>query len=269
MAGHGRQRTRPLSAADAAPGLPDLTGDYYRNVLARIHNALRPRTYLEVGVEMGETLCLSRCAAIAVDPQFRMDLPHIAKDIYDRPSLHLYQMTSDDFFAAHDPAAIFGRTVDMAFLDGMHHCEYLLRDFANTERSCRPDSLVVLHDCLPVEPAIASRMPFERPAAAAHRKGWWAGDVWRAALLLKRKRPDLKMTVLNAPPTGLVLITSLDPEDRSLGDNYERNVAEMLSWSLEGKALTRYHKEMDVQSTDLLSDDAAVAARYGVFGNAE
>jgi hypothetical protein len=49
-----------------------------------------------------------------------------------------------------------------------------------------------------------------------HRAGWWTGDVWRAALLLKRRRPDLQITTVDAFPTGLVLITNVDPSSRYL-----------------------------------------------------
>ena len=39
----------------------------------------------------------------------------------------------------------------------MHLYEFALRDFMNIEAHCRPESLVVLHDCLPVDSYMARR----------------------------------------------------------------------------------------------------------------
>jgi len=83
-----------------------------------------------------------------------------------RSRLGLYQMPSDAFFAHYSPTALVGTPIEMAFLDGLHRCEYLLRDFINTERHCKPNSIVALHDCLPVEAAITGRM--EKYEISAH-----------------------------------------------------------------------------------------------------
>lgn len=130
---------------------PDLAGEHYIATLQRLHEVLRPKTYLEIGVQLGDSLKLARCASIAIDPAFHI-VPSNIEGVFAKPELHFYQMGSDDFFGQHSPSQILGRTIDMAFLDGMHRCEYLLRDFINTERHCKRNSIIALHDCLPVEP---------------------------------------------------------------------------------------------------------------------
>src|SRR3712207_5336295 len=91
-------------------------GEIYTTLLKAIHAHLRPKTYLEVGTESGVTLSIAQCASLAVDPAFQ-----VRRDIIGRkPSLHIYQMTSDAFFREHDPTTILGDKVDLAFLDGMH-----------------------------------------------------------------------------------------------------------------------------------------------------
>ena len=85
----------------------------------------------------------------------------------------------------------------------MHYCEYLLRDFANTERHCRRTSVIALHDCVPVDLAIAAREAREAsPPLEAHRENWWAGDAWRTLLALRKHRPDLAFTVVDSHQTG-------------------------------------------------------------------
>ena len=69
----------------------------------------------------------------------------------------MYQITSDAFFKDVDAISSLGGSPDIAFLDGMHLFEFLLRDFYNTESICDPSSVMILHDCLPLNEAMAHR----------------------------------------------------------------------------------------------------------------
>jgi Methyltransferase domain/Tetratricopeptide repeat len=254
-------RLLPLTAAvEQKVWAPDLSGDNYLNVLSRLHTALAPATYLEIGVDAGKTLALARCHAIAIDPEFRFQDIAIVRSIVAKPSVALYQMPSDDFFARFNPTTLFGGPIEMAFLDGMHRCEFLLRDFFNTERHCRPNSVIALHDCVPLEAPMAERDP-DAPAVDRRRQGMWTGDVWRTALLLKRRRPDLRIIVLDAAETGLVLITNLDPDNTLLADNHDQFVAEMMSWSLPEVTLAGYFAEMEVEPELNLRQPEQILAR--------
>jgi hypothetical protein len=184
------------------------TGGDYRGLLQWFHEAAQPSTYLEIGVETGLTLALARCASIAVDPDFQIASPVMN----NKPSCHFYPCGSDDFFRDYDPTRILGAPIDLAFLDGLHHYEVLLRDFLNTEKHCERASIILLHDCLPVDSHVARRKRGdwryrERSAHPTH----WAGDVWKTVAILKRARPDLEIIAYDAQPTGLVAITHLDP----------------------------------------------------------
>ena len=244
-----------------APSMPDLAGTPYHDVLARLHAVLTPRSYLEIGVETGATLALARCKSIGIDPEFRFADIETVRQIADKPNLMLFRMASDAFFADHDPAALLGRPIDMAFLDGMHRCEFLLRDFINTERYCRPNSVIALHDCVPLELPMADRVR-GADAVAARRRYMWTGDVWRAALLLRRVRPDLSITVLDAAPTGLVLITNLDPASTLLRDGYAAFVGQMMGWSLADLTLPGFYREIGVEPTANLQRDEDITARF-------
>jgi tetratricopeptide (TPR) repeat protein len=239
---------------------PDLAGDHYHQVLARLHGTLRPATYLEIGVETGATLALAQCPSLGIDPKFQFRDIETVRRIIAKPSTLLHQMPSDDFFARFDPTTQLGQPLEMAFLDGMHHCEYLLRDFFHTERHCLPNAVIALHDCLPLEAPMAERDP-NAVAVDARRQGMWTGDVWRTALLLKRRRPDLRITVLDAAPTGLVLITNLDPHSTLLADNHDQFVAEMMSWSLPQITLAGYFAEMGVEPEQNLRHPEQILAR--------
>src|SRR5580658_4167438 len=107
----------------------ELPGEHYFKVLARVHQHVRPASYLEVGVSRGESLKLAgpQTLALGIDPQ-----PRVGFTL--GPNQKIFAQTSDEFFARADvPALLGGRALDMAFIDGMHHFEYALRDFINIE----------------------------------------------------------------------------------------------------------------------------------------
>lgn len=184
-------------------------GPPYREVLRRIHDILRPRTYLEIGVEHGTTLALALHSqqVVGIDPVPRpptRELPCATR---------LFHTTSDAFFAQHSREEIFGaEVVELAFVDGMHWFEYALRDFCNVERWCAPTSTVILHDCLPVAGIAASR---ERQTT------FWVGDTWKALECLLHERPDLHISIVPCHPSGLVVVQNLDPASSVLSSRLD------------------------------------------------
>jgi len=234
----------------------DHAGKEYPLVLQDFHEWRKPATYLEIGTLEGNTLQLATCASIAIDPDFQI---REAARICNKPQCHLFRQTSDDFFASRDPLAILGAPIDMAFLDGMHHCEFLLRDFMNTEKYCTSNSIILLHDCLPVEVGMAVRDPMKAQVSAPHHAGWWTGDVWRTALALKRLRPELQISAFDAPGTGLIAVTNLDPGSITLARGYDAIVGWMMTWSLD---LDQLFAELGVESTDTIATAEKMLRRF-------
>lgn len=240
---------------------PDLSGEPYLKVLYHLHKELSPKTYLEIGTYSGDSLALATCASIAVDPKLK--IINISC-LTNKPMCALYNQTSDDFFSNFDPKKVFGRPIDFAFLDGMHHCEYLLRDFINTEKFCDQNSTISLHDCVPVEIAITSRDGKGKPQAQ-HRTTWWTGDVWRTVWALKRYRPDLTIKVFDAKPTGLVLVTGLNPESTVLSDNYTSIVQAMLQEDLNKIGIENWQKQIGLMSTHTITSSQQAIQKIGVI----
>ena len=81
------------------------------------------------------------------------------------------------------------------------------------------------------------------------RNGWWTGDVWRVVAALKEFRPDLKVTCLDAEPTGLVVVTGLDPSSRVLPDRYDEVIAYMHSLDLERITVAKLFADFKVRRT--------------------
>jgi hypothetical protein len=178
----------------------------YLDFLRRLHEALEPPTYLEIGIRHGDSLALARCPSIGIDPAFalKVEAPEQAA---------LFTETSDAYFERPEPLApLEGRPVAMAFIDGMHLAEFALRDFINVERLTTWTSVVVFDDVLPRDADEASRERYTRT---------WTGDIYKLPGILARHRPDLVALRVRTKPTGLLLVLAPDAGSRVLSERYE------------------------------------------------
>jgi len=213
-----------------------LPGPHYREVLAKMHQLLRPKTYLEIGVDTGATLALAERSelAVGVDPvnAVRVRLPQNAK---------LFQEASDEFFEKRRREAVFGsRRVALAFIDGLHRFENALSDFANIESWADPNGTVVLHDCVPILP---------RAAARERSTKFWVGDTWKLVPALRAYRPELKLTTVLAPPSGLVVVRRLNPGSRVLFERRSEIIARFAELAFE-RAPGDFAPELNAVSND-------------------
>ncbi len=204
-----------------------MPGPHYRAVLTELHARLKPKTYLEIGVESGATLALAQTAQIAVgvDPA---DVP--VKHALPK-SARLFREESDQFFRDHTRESVFGaHPVDLVFIDGMHRFENALSDFLHAERWASSASTIVFHDCVPL---------VARTAARERQSNFWVGDTWKVVLALAQYRPDLRIRTLLCAPSGLVVVRRLDPRASVLSERFLEIVSRFadLEWSHAPDAL--------------------------------
>lgn len=174
----------------------------YLDILKAIHQALQPKTYFEIGVRHGNSFLLSKAESIGIDPA--PELRHPVKG-------SIYKMTSDEYFAKHIPFPEHG--INLAFIDGMHLFEFALRDFINVESNCTKDAVIIFDDVLPRDASWATR---ERKTRL------WTGDVWKIVPTLQAYRPDLKLTLIDSDPGGLLLVSNLCSENSTLNKHYNK-----------------------------------------------
>ena len=194
----------------------EFPGEGYFSILARIHEHLKPATYLEIGIDQGRSFEIVRpeTLALGVDPE-----PHLQKPL--GPRQRVFAQTSDEFFEQCDMTSeLDGKTLDLAFIDGMHQFEFALRDFINIEKYCSADSIILIHDVYPIDATSAAR----------ERASWfWSGDIWRLILALNKYRPDLSVNVIGARPTGLAIVQNLDPHSRVFAERQREIIDEFLA----------------------------------------
>jgi hypothetical protein len=192
-----------------------LPGDDHYQWLRRLHAAIKPAVYLEIGVGNGASLALAQppTCAIGVDPT-----PAVHGKL--ATETHVFAETSDQFFAARRwESLLAGRTVELGFIDGQHLFEQALRDFMNLERYCGPRSVLLLHDTLPLD---------EQTQARTRTTQFYTGDVWKAVLCLKHYRPDLEVFTIAVPPSGLTVILKPDSASRVLSERFDEAVARFI-----------------------------------------
>ena len=158
--------------------------------------------------------------AVALDPDYVHSYMGLAKvrmpgdgyiDVVPE-NVKLYKKLSDDFFAAHNLELLLDGSFDLAFIDGLHIYEQVLKDFINLEKIAAPDSIIMIHDCLPLD---------RRTSERQRKTIFWSGDVWKIIPCLKQERPDLSIFTVPTYPAGLCFVTGLDCHSRLLKNNYD------------------------------------------------
>ncbi len=189
--------------------MEDAFSTYY-GLLRRVHRHLRPRRYLEIGVHKGHSLAFVEAGTtvVGVDPEPMLERP-------PPPDTTIVAATSDDFFTDPQYRRLRQDPFDLVFVDGLHLFEQALADILRAEQVCHRDSVILVHDCLPPDAVTAAR---ERTTVL------WSGDVWKAVLALRSHRPDLRLAVIDAEPTGMGLITGIEPASAGLPAWYDQAV---------------------------------------------
>ena len=71
----------------------------------------------------------------------------------------------------------------------------------------------------------ANSLPLDEPTQRRERvTQFWTGDVWKVVVCLRRYRPELVIFTIATPPSGLTVVTNLDPGSSVLRDAYDRIV---------------------------------------------
>ncbi|MEM9043259.1 MAG: glycosyltransferase [Pseudomonadota bacterium] len=190
----------------------------YLKCLSKVHRVKKPSLYFEIGVDTGTSLRLSQCRSVGVDPSY------VISNALSAPT-QLFRETSDAFFADEARCAkVLGGGIDLAFIDGMHLAEYVLRDFIETEKWMRPGGVILFDDVMPEQLEMLER---ER------RFNAWCGDVYKIVPILRKHRPDLEVTVfetfIGPYRKGLAVVTGVDPTSRVLEEGYSEIEAEIFA----------------------------------------
>lgn len=194
--------------------------------LTELHKIVKPRRYLEIGVQTGASLTLAREAetAVGVDP----DMGNLS---HDCTFATLVETTSDEFFAAEpDFTGPDGESwLDLVFIDGLHHAEQVWRDLYNAATVAHPDTVYVLDDVLPRNQVEASRDMCP---------GDWTGDVWKVYAGLSNMGGVTLKLLVDTFPTGVLVIKGdlnvdwMGATEDEFAELWQHNMWQVPEWML-------------------------------------
>ena len=127
----------------------------------------------------------------------------------------VFPLTSDEFFAHHGDRELGDQRLDMGFIDGLHLCD-IPATSSRWRRSVTPGFVILMHDVYPIDLESAARGA--RPTCGRGTSGRPSSP--------SAFRPDLQVTSLKVTPTGLGIVTALDPASTVLADRHE----EIVDW---------------------------------------
>jgi predicted O-methyltransferase YrrM len=146
-----------------------VTADFANCIYSLVRRE-RPEVMLEVGCAQGATALAITTALsengtgrlISVDPFQSTDWQGVGVTALKRAGLdHLHTLVEDfDYLALPQLLTELGRTVDVAYIDGLHSLEYALLDFFYVDRLVKVGGVVGFNDC--DWPAVIPTLRFAR-----------------------------------------------------------------------------------------------------------
>ena len=108
----------------------------------------------------------------------------------------------------------------------------------------------MMHDCLPPGFYMTAR-DIRDPRMQQSRFGdWWTGDVWQVVPMLQEFRPDLSITLIDAVPTGLVIVSNLDPTNNALSYAYDEITSKRFPRLSTRAAYDAYWERVGVEESE-------------------
>ncbi len=151
----------------------------HHNVICSIAKLSGCTSYLELGIEKGDTFSLMNTI-----------VPHcIGVDIKDmRPEKFgkLYVMKTDDFFVNNK------ETFDIIFIDAEHKYESALKDFENSLKILNKYGIILMHDTDPID--------------LAHCSPGYCGDSYKIIDYIFNNHKELNIITLPITMAGLSII---------------------------------------------------------------
>lgn len=163
--------------------------------------AINAKTYVEIGVQRGHLFFeIDAPRKFAVDPNFMISKTNKIKYFFQRLRDQYYELTSDAFFDKHGDELFATDKIDVAFIDGLHTYEQVMRDVENCMKYLSPKGVILLHDCKP-DDADAAVFAMSPEDAKNRYENWhsgaWTGDVYKAIVELRSTHTDRHIFVFD------------------------------------------------------------------------
>ena len=169
----------------------------YNTTVNERHNIINSLTkqnhiYLEIGIEYGYTFSKTHFLhKVGVDPDPKCEkinngiiYKYISDDYFKY--INIYDNNPDDNNSDDNNSDKLFKHLsltkfDVIFIDGMHHCENVLRDFNNCANVLTNDGVIFIDDCIPLNYNEQLKIPIKHHYENGILKYGeeWTGDVWK------------------------------------------------------------------------------------------
>ena len=148
------------------------------NSLTKTYN-----NYLEIGIENGYTFTNTHFFhKVGVDPEPKCKSLKGDKIIKETSDYYFENIDLLMNYNENESNDVVKKTnFDVVFIDGMHHCEYVLRDFNNSVKLLTTNGQIFLDDILPLNYNEQLKIPVKHYYENGVLKYGeeWTGDVWK------------------------------------------------------------------------------------------
>jgi len=169
-------------------------------IIQRVVNKIKAKLYLEIGVQRGKNFYkIIAPEKIAIDPKFMIGYRRRLLGMRTFFTSTFFEMTSDQFFQTKADQVLNAKSIDVAFIDGLHTYEQSLMDFNNCLKYLSPNGVIFFHDCNPasLEAAEPASSPQEMMEKFSKKNSEWNGDVWKTIVHIRSVHPTLNVFVLD------------------------------------------------------------------------
>ncbi|MFC2084879.1 class I SAM-dependent methyltransferase [Bacteroidota bacterium] len=176
-----------------------------QDVIQKIIDRVKAKTYLEIGVQKGKIIGEIKAPyKVGVDPRFTFTAKVLIKKIFGLTRFKAFEKTSNYFFENYADN-LLSEGIDVVFVDGLHTYNQSLKDVNNCMKYLNEGGVIILHDCNPLNYAGAYpvKESFDEVLEAAAKgdlPGWngrWNGDTWKALVHLRIEHSELNIFTLD------------------------------------------------------------------------
>lgn len=177
----------------------------YTEYLKALHHYIKPRHYLEIGVNDGLSFSLADkdISAHGVDTKIKIQ--------GSSDGHKLYEMTSDEYFARE-----LNKKTQLSFVDGLHTAKQAFIDFVNCYNSTELHGVIVIDDICPE--SLFSCQPFRVDSI-------WHGDVLRIITMITNIYPGIILNIINCWPGGLAVVRKENVGHLTIPNNIEEIIS--------------------------------------------
>ena len=165
-------------------------GLHNNKIIAHLDSQQEP-DYVFCQIGNSKAISHSSGTSFVISPLLKIS----SNQIGTKTEVNFYQKHTAEFFEVDSSSVFANQKIDLAVIDGPKKPKKLLRDFLDLEAHSNQTGKILV-------PHILSNKNHQQDKVET---------LWKMVVMLQKFRKDLSFTFLNSNPSGLLIISNLDP----------------------------------------------------------